>query len=332
MTVFTFCFIVLSEITPKILAREYAVRLAPYALDFLKLVWIFLWPLNAIIGLWTNVLHRIMGQRRNGLQKPISEEELEQTIEMAAKEGGIDQGTGEVLANLIDFSDRIARDIMTPRTKIQAIPIQWTQEQVVRFIATDGHSRYPVMRGSLDEVVGVLLVKDLLMHLQRTSPGSWTRVVRRPYYIAEVAKLGNVLRDMKRVGTHLALVRNETGVLTGLVSLEDVLEEIFGQIRDEHDDPSEAGYDAVIGGPQMLSGDLPLIDFNERFNASLPLGTGYSTLNGYLLERMGGQLPPVGTIIFAEDATFRIQSVSESGIATLELLERTREPERGEED
>jgi putative hemolysin len=321
MAVFTFTHILLSEIVPKLIARQAGPVMAPYAMYFLRIVLVVLSPAVFIFQKLSEGITFLSGMRGRELRQPMSEEELTHTIELATKEGGIDRETGAVLSNLIDFPDRIARDIMTPRTRVMAVNIRWGQDEVLRFIAGDGHSRYPVIRNSLDEVVGTILVKDLLAHLQRSSPGSWTRAIRRPYSISELAPLGSVLRDMKRWGTHLALVRNETGVVTGLVTLEDLIEEIVGDIRDEHDDPSDAGGDRAMGGPKMASGEMPLIDFNDRFNVSIPLDANYSTLNGYLLSRLGGTLPQAGTLIIDDVVTFRIHSVSESGIASVEVID-----------
>jgi|GEM_PF-1115265 len=325
LVTFTIFFIVFSEIVPKLLARRFTIEFATPSLLFLRAVSYLVAPVNLLMGGLSRLVSLVTGRPGGDLHKPFTEEELEQTIEMATKEGGIDRATGEVLSNLMDFQDQIARDIMVPRTKIQAIPVHWSQEQVLRFIATDGHSRYPVVRNSLDEIVGMVLVKDLLAHIQRASPGSWTRVIRKPYWISEVTPLGLVLKDMKRVGSHLALVRNETGVLTGLVTLEDLLEEIVGAIRDEHDDPSEAGLEGAIGGPTLVTGEMPIVDFNDGYGMSLPVDGAYGTLNGYLLQRTGGQIPPIGTLVFADDVTFRIHAVSDAGVATLEILEQPRD-------
>ena len=321
MVPFTLIFLIFSEIVPKVLARHGPMQIAPYALNFLEFVAIVLLPVNFLFVYISRGVVFMSGMTGRDRRSPISEQELTHTIEIATKEGGIDRETGAVLSNLIDFPDHIVRDIMTPRTRIQAISIKWSQDEVLRFIAADGHSRYPVIRANLDEIVGIVLVKDLLSYIQRSASGSWTRAVRRPYFLSELAHLGTVLRDMKRWGTHLALVRNESGLLTGLVTLEDLIEEIVGEIRDEHDDPGEAGGEAAMGGPRLVSGEMPIVDFNDRYNASIPLDASFSTLNGYLLSRSGGQIPPVGTLIYADDLTFRIHSVSETGIVTLELIE-----------
>jgi len=314
-------FIIFSEIVPKLFARRLALDMAPFAMRFLIAVHFVLSPLIWIVQKISSGVVLLSGMPGREVRAPLSEEDLTHTIEIATKDGGIDRATGEVLSNLIDFPDRLARHVMTPRSHMSAISIAWSWDRVLQYIAQDGHSRYPVYRSDLDDIVGVILVKDLLREFQKQSPGSWTRRIRRPYYVSEVAPLGNLLRDMKRWGTHLALVRNEIGVTTGLVTLEDLIEEIVGDIRDEHDDPSEAGLESALGGPRLVNGEMSIVDFNHRFNTTLPVEPSYSTLNGYLLTRTGGQLPPPGTLIIDENVTFRIHSISDAGIVTVELLD-----------
>jgi CBS domain containing-hemolysin-like protein len=291
---------------------------------FLTVVGWVLLPITWLLKKLTSGMVMLSGMPGRERREPVSEEDISHTIDLATKEGGIDRATSEVLSNLIEFPDRLTMHVMTPRSKLASISVSWSWEQVLRYVAVDGHSRYPVYRGNLDNIVGILLVKDLFREIQKPSPGSWTRRIRRPYYVSELVQLGTVLREMKRWGTHLALVRNETGVVTGLVTLEDLLEEIVGDIRDEHDDPSEAGHEQALGGPRIINGEIPVIDFNDRYDRSLPVDSSYSTLNGYLLMRTGGQLPPPGTLIFDDEVTFRIHSVSDTGIATVELMDPVR--------
>ena len=260
---------------------------------------------------------------------PFSESELSHTIKIATIEGGIDRETGEVLENLMEFPDTIARDIMLPRSEITALPVSYRIDDIVNEVKKTNYSRYPVVRKSLDDVLGVLLVKDLLKFIHKGSSGSWTRIVRKPVYVSELAPLGTILRDMKRTGIHMVLVRNEIGVVTGLLTFEDLIEEIVGEVRDEHDAPSEAGGEHAMGGPVFVDGQMSIVDFNHRFEKSLPLDISYSTLNGYLLSRMDGKLPKSGTIIFDDDVTFRTHSVSKNGIAKVELIDHTAVSDEG---
>jgi putative hemolysin len=318
---FIFFLLFFAEIIPKLVARRIALFVAPFAMRFLQFVDLLARPLIWAATSVSGYMVKTLGLSSFDIRRPLGEEEISHTIEMAAKEGGIDKMTGEVIGNLIDFSDRVAKDVMTSRTRISAISVSWSQEDVLRYFSTDKHSRYPVYRNDLDDIVGFLLVKDLLNHMYRGQKGSWTRVIRKPFFVSELGYLGDILRDMKRWGTHLALVRNELGVVTGLISLEDVIEEIVGEIRDETDDPSDSEMETSIGGPIVISGEIPIVDFNERFDVSLPMDTSYSTLNGYILYRCGGTMPTDGTMLIDEDVSFRIENVDDNGIAHVQVIE-----------
>ncbi len=318
---FIFFLLFFAEIIPKLIARRIALFVAPFAMRFLQFIDVIGRPLIWIATLMSGKMVKALGLTAFDIRRPLGEEEISHTIEMAAKEGGIDKMTGEVIGNLMDFSDRVAKDVMTSRTRVSAISVSWSQEDVLRYFSTDKHSRYPVYRSDLDDIVGFLLVKDLLNHIYRGQKGSWTRAIRKPFFVSELGYLGDILRDMKRWGTHLALVRNELGVVTGLLTLEDVIEEIVGEIRDETDDPSDAGLETSIGGPIVISGEIPIVDFNERFDVTLPMDTSYSTLNGYILYRCGGTMPAEGTMLIDEDISFRIVSIDDNGIAKVHVIE-----------
>ncbi len=319
----TIIHIVLGEVLPKMMARASSLKVAPYAVRFLQVSSVLLFPVIWIVTRLTTGIVFLSGMPGREARVPVTEEMVSHTIEMATKEGGLDRATGEVLSNMIEFSDHLASHVMTPRSQVSGISVAWSWDQVLRYVAMDGHSRYPVYRKSLDDIVGMVLVKDLLREFQKPGIGSWTGKIRRPYYVSELAPLGMILRDMKKWGTHLALVRNESGVLTGLVTMEDLLEEIVGEIRDEHDDPSEGGSEH-LGGPRIVSGEISIVDFNDRFDLSLPIDASYATLNGYLLSRAGGQIPPPGTLIIDDMVSFRVQSISDQGIVMVEIIENSK--------
>jgi putative hemolysin len=321
--IFTFIFIFFAEVMPKVFARQYAEAMAPSCLNFLfwveKPLTLLTWTMERLSRLMIWALGFDLGK---SVYRPFSEEEVTQTIELATIQGGLDPETGEALSNLIDFPDLRARDVMTPKSKVKTLNMRMSLDDVIKFISQETFSRYPVFRESFDDMVGTIHAKDLLGTIHKgMTGGNWTRAIRRPYFVSEISSLGEILRDMKRWGTHLALVRNETGVVTGLLTLEDLIEEIIGDIRDEHDDPSDAGFEGPMGGPKIISGDVTVIDFNERFAENLPLEESYSTLNGYILRKTGGKLPPVGTLIFDEAYTFKVIEVNDKGIPLFEVLE-----------
>jgi CBS domain containing-hemolysin-like protein len=319
--VFTFLFILFAEIMPKVIAKQLAIPITPYAMRFLNFISVTIFPVIWVIQHIIHFLTKILQLPSSELNKPLSEEEITHTIEMATRQGGLDKETGAALSNLIDFPDLKARDIMTPRSRIKAVSMAWSFQEVLQYASNDGHSRYPVYSRSLDDIVGFLLTKDLFACFYKQNV-HWTRMMRRAYFVSEFESLGFILKNMKRKGIHLAVVRNETGVVTGLLTFEDLIEEIVGQVRDETDDPEEAGLEAAMGAPRMVNGEIPIVDFNEIYKTNLSLGDSYSTLNGYLLERSGGSLPEAGTLIIDDEVTFRIHSISDVGIATVEVIKQ----------
>jgi len=323
MVMFTIFLILFVEIIPKLGARKSAEKSSFYVLKFLHYVRFILAPLVIISSLFTDLLTKKSKSFRTSLHPGFSEEQLTHTIKIAAEEGGIDKETGIALEKLVDFPDTLARDVMTPRSKVISLPVNFDIHKVIETIKEYNYSRYPVIRKDLDNVMGILLVKDLVAKMKVANFSNWTSIVRKPNYVSELAPLGTILKDMKKTGIHMGFVRNETGVLTGILTFEDVIEEIVGEVRDEHDDPSEAGTESAMGGPQNIDGDMGVVDFNNRFEGSIPLDVSYSTINGYLLTRCGGQMAKAGTLIIDDNFSFRIKSVNKKGIATIEIVEHS---------
>lgn len=323
MTLFTITLIIFSEILPKILAKSFAMIAAPIAMRHLIVTSYVLAPIVFAV----NIILKLTGLSRFShisVSHHISEEELTSTIQMATREGGIDRETGVALENLIEFPDTFARDIMTVRSKVKTLNVRMSLQDTLQMINDTRYTRYPVVRDSLDDIVGILHTKDLLASIHRGAASNWTKFIHPTRYESELTSIGSILRDMKRTGSHMVIVRNESGVNTGVLTLEDIIEEIFGEIRDEHDDPSEGGNEAAIGGPKIVSGDIPIVDFNNRYNAELAVDISYSTLNGYLISRTGGKIPEIGTMIVDEGKTFRIHSISSNGIAHVELIDHVK--------
>ncbi len=319
---FTLITIIFAEIAPKIIARQYAIPIAPWSLRFLQIFSWLLFPVIWCVEWFSRKFLSLFGVSQSGHSRPLSEDDVTQTIELAAKEGGIDRDTGMALSNLMEFSGILAKDVMTPRSQVSAVRLNWTLDELLRYVITDGHSRFPVIRSNMDELVGMVLVKDLVAHMRSGTTTSWTRVVRKPLFISEMAPLGTILRDMRKMRTHLLVVRDEHGVFTGVITLEDIIEEIVGEIHDEYDEPSQEHL-THLGGAKIVSGEMALLDFNDLFHVKLQLDESYSTINGYLLAKTGGKLPPVGTLIFDDMITFKVHSISDSGIASIQIIEHS---------
>ena len=226
-------------------------------------------------------------------------------VEQSQTGGTMETQDARLLEGVFEFSEKTAEDVMTPRTQIVALAADLPVTEAADVIAEAGRSRYPVYVTSLDEIVGVVLAKDVLRAL-RADPSATVGSIRRdPLFVPGTREVEDVLTDMKRLKTHLAVVLDEYGGTAGLVTMEDLLEEIVGEIFDEHDvsvEPAPAG-----GGAPLLDGAMTLSEFNAAWDAELD-DRNYTTLGGFLFGELG-RLPRVGDRIVVGPRTFEIVSM-----------------------
>jgi CBS domain containing-hemolysin-like protein len=271
----------------------------------------------AILNGTANALLRLIGIRApQDHERLHSAEEIRMLVEQSGEGGSLGSQDARMLEGVFEFSEKRAEEVMTPRTEITAIAADATVEAAADEVAAAGRSRYPVYTGSLDEVVGVVHAKDILRAL-RESPGTpIARIMRQPVFVPSTREVEDVLTDMKRLKTHMALVLDEYGGTAGLVTMEDLLEEIVGEIYDEYDPelhPSPAGTDGSV----TLEGAMPISDFNNRFSAALDDGD-YTTLGGLLFGQLG-HLPRVGDRVTLGRHEFEIVAMDGRRVDTVRL-------------
>ena len=235
--------------------------------------------------------------------------ELRQLVERAEAGGAIEPEDAELLEGVFEFSKKNAREVMTPRTEIVALPIDASLDDVIRLVDESGLSRFPVYEGSIDNIVGIVLAKDLLPYVRRADqterPFSLRQVLRSAHFIPGTREVEEVLSDFKRLKEHMAIVLDEYGGTAGVVTMEDLLEEIVGEILDEHDERDEPAQ--ARGGEVLVSGDLNIGELNERFGLAVPENE-FATIGGYIFGTLG-RVPRVGDRVAAGGATFTVRSV-----------------------
>ncbi len=240
-----------------------------------------------------------------------SPEELRMLVEQSQKRGKLDADDARLLQGVFEFSEKTAREVMTPRTEMVALPADLTLEEAADQVAVAGRSRYPVYAGSLDDILGVVHAKDILGGLRSAKGGGATvRSVLRPaVFVPGTREVEDVLADMKRQKIHLAIVLDEFGGTAGLVTMEDLLEEIVGPIYDEYDRPSSElrASSAASGGggtAPVIAGGTPVRDVNRAFGLELD-EQDYTTIGGFLFGAIG-RLPKVGDQVAVKGAVFEI--------------------------
>jgi len=313
----TFLHIVLGELSPRALALLYPERVARWVagplIAFTTVTNPFIWLLKGS----ANVVLRTVGLRApTHIEQLHSPDEIRMLVEQSRKAGTLAKEDARLLAGVFEFSEKNAREVMTPRTAMIALHADDTLGAAADRIAAAGRSRYPVYGESLDDIVGVVHAKDVLGALRRGGPPAPLASLMRPvHFVPGSREVEDVLADMKLRKAHLVIVLDEFGGTAGLVTMEDLLEEIVGQIEDEYDRPGRAGAGAgaPVPGAAAVPGNTEIDDANERLGLDLA-SSDYTTLGGYLFGKLG-RLPKVGDRVSVKGGEFEVTAMDGRRIA-----------------
>ena len=316
LAIVTFFHVVFGELAPRGAAlshpEEVACWLTPPLLGF---AWLAS-PFTNLLNRSSQVVLRLFGQKAAKPEENVhSPEELRMLIEQSQEGGVLQAQDADILEGVFEFSEKNAREVMTPRTDIDALPIEATLDETIALVEESGRSRYPVFEETIDNIVGIVLAKDLIPILRAPPPDFSLRSILRPVHVVPGSReVEEVLSDFKRLKEHLAIVLDEYGGTAGLVTMEDLLEEIVGEILDEYDEPPEhperEGADLVI-----VPGNTNIGELNERFGLDVP-DDDYTTIGGFIFGALG-RLPVVGDRTTAGGAVFTVREMDGRRVETL---------------
>jgi CBS domain containing-hemolysin-like protein len=250
-------------------------------------------PLLSAAVKFDTLAHRVAGVPEPANGSDLITEEIRSVVDEGEREGLVDQEARSMIHRVMEMKDEDVAAVMTPRTEMNVVPVDATLEQARERLLESGHSRMPVVGETIDDIVGILYAKDLLEHLAARNgkpdagPVSLREVVRDPIYVPDTTHIDKLLERMKRERIHIAIVIDEYSGVAGLVTLEDILEEIVGEITDEYDPEAREGIRPV--GPDTIDVDarVHIDDLNERFEFDLPEDRDYETVGGFVLNRLG---------------------------------------------
>jgi putative hemolysin len=282
--------LVIGEITPKSIAIRYAERISLVAVWPTRWLQILLRPLVSLVTLLSNLLVLPFGGTATFHTGALSEEELKIMVEQSEEHGVIETEEKEMIHKVFEFADTVARKVMTPRLDITAIEADVGIEQLIRTVTDSGHSRLPVYDDDLDNIIGIVHVKDVLKGISgETLPKSIRELMRAPYFIPESKRVDDLLGEFRRNKMQMAIVRDEDyGTVTGLVTIEDLLEEIVGDIQDEYDIEEEPMIRQIDDETCIVEGKISLEEFNDRMGIALPMEET-DTLGGFVFGLLGHQ-------------------------------------------
>ena len=298
--VLTLLVLIFGEITPKTLASVHAEPLALAYASIITLLMTILTPVIFLVNKLSFALMKLLGVEPNAKATPMTEHELRTLVEVGHEEGAIESEEHQMINNVFDFGDSKAMDIMVPRIDITYVQVDSSYNEVVDIFKTTRFTRLPVIEDSTDNIIGILNMKELLI-IDSKDEFSIRSIMKEPFFTFEHKSTSSLLDEMREKSINFAIVLDEYGATAGLITLEDILEEIVGDINDEYSGRDEVEIVELISGREyMLSGSLKLDDMNEALELNL-VSEDYDSLGGYIIEHLEDQIPEIGEYITTDE-------------------------------
>jgi magnesium and cobalt exporter, CNNM family len=317
--ILTYLSVVLGELVPKAIALQRAERIAIALAVPVDLLARFVHPLVWLLQKSANAVARLFGVEPSAAGFVVqSREDIRRTVGEAEDVGAIEQAEEEMIYKVFDFAGKEVHDVMVPRPQVVAISVDLPPEECLAAVVDSPYTRYPAYKSSLDSIVGILHVRDLFSALNDRGIANVTieQLLRPPFFVPETKDLAALLADFRRTKHHLAIVVDEYGAMQGIVTLEDVLEEIVGEIEDEYDLPDES-VERIDERTIRIDGTFPIDDFNEQFNTELP-HEDYHTVAGFVFGLLG-RAPEEGDLMDHEGLRFKVLVTDGARIERLEV-------------
>ncbi len=330
--ILTYLHVVIGELVPKGIALGHKEGTALAVARPVRAFFVVFRPLIWVLQRSTEVVLRSLGLQPPGADDDVlSEAELRIVVSQSTEHGEIEQQEQEMLYKVFDFADKEAADVMVPRPEVVALSIDLPPEQCLEAVMDAPYTRYPVYRGTLDEVVGILHVRDLFHALRDRGMADVKieDIVRPAHIVPETKDLAALLTEFRRANQHMAVVVDEYGEMEGIVTLEDLLEEIVGEIEDEFDLPDES-IEQIDEDTIKIDGTFPIDDFNERFHTDLP-DEDYHTVAGFVFGLLG-RAPEIGDDVSHDGMRFDVLEVEGSRIDKIAVTFEQRREQRGRDD
>jgi CBS domain containing-hemolysin-like protein len=318
-SIITSLHIVLGEQAPKLLGLERAERIAlAVSLPLQAFYWLFHWPIRALDWASARTV-RLLGFNASAQHaSSYTETELRQLIDRSRESGHLRAEERRLIHQVFEFSDTLVREAMIPRTEMAAIRNDYTLEQITKAFEQFRYSRLPVYRETPDDVVGFIHSKDVMSYLLKPESFRIEDILQPPIYVVDTARLEDVLRQMQKAKAHFGFVVDEHGGLEGILTLEDLLEEIVGEISDEHDEEVNEQITPVGDRRFVLAGGLAVRDLNRRLGLALPESEAYTTIGGFLMNEAGRVLKP-GEVVRYNGLLFHVERVERRRVMRVRL-------------
>lgn len=314
--VITFFFLIFGELIPKSLALSNSEAVGLWAAPLIERFSKIANVLVSILTASTNVILRPFNVKTFTQREYITEEEVKLLLEEGREQGVFEPQEKELIHSVFEFTDTSVKEVMSPAPQMVVIGLSMTSDRVQEIIAEEKFSRYPVIGKDINDIRGILYAKDFYNVLSKTGSVSIHRLIKPPYFIPETMKISILLREMQRKRVHMAIVIDEYGGVSGLVTLEDLLEEIVGEIRDEYD--TESPVIRLADGSMVIDASISVSDLIEDYKIAIPESPEYETLGGFIVMSLQ-RIPATGDTVDFDNKRFRIIEMVAQRIAKVKM-------------
>lgn len=309
--------ITFGELAPKSIAIQQSTRTVMAVSVPLRVFYAIFKPIIWCLNTFANFILRIVGINAVQGETHHSSEELQYLLEQGRENGALDSNEHELIQNVFEFNERVVKNIMVPRTKISAIELSTSKDELLEVLITEGYSRLPVYDEVIDKIVGIVHAKDILPLLARNEDIVLKDIIRKPYFIPETKKINNLMAELQQKRIQIAIVSDEFGGTAGMVTLEDIVEELVGEIQDEYDE--EKPIVEVINEREFIVNALaPIYDVNEHLPHDLPEDGDFDTVSGWLGD-IFGKIPDVGEQKESDGYNITVLRKSDQNIESVKL-------------
>ena len=321
--VITVVVLIFGEITPKSIAKDFPESFAMFSSPFMRILLVILTPLNFIFSAWKKLVSRLFASKRD---EKMSQEELLMFVEEVQQDGSIDTDEGDLIKNAIEFTDRTAEDILTHRVDLEAVPTDANHEDLANKFTETRFSRILVFEETIDKIVGVINQKDFYVG-EGTTSKSLEEITTQPLFIHRSEKISDLLKLLQQEKSHIAVVLDDYGGTLGIVTMEDILEELVGDIWDEHDEVVE-DFKEVSDDTCIVDCSMNFLDFCERYD--IESDTNSISLGGWITEQMG-KIPEEGDSFAYENLQITITETDGRRVIAAKVVRSDPEDEENED-
>jgi putative hemolysin len=315
--IMTVLVLIFGEITPKTLAAQNSEKVSLIVARPISFLTYLLSPIvfffTKIAGLFT----RLLGGKSNANLPTITEDELKTMVNLSEEEGVIKGHEKTMICNVFDFDDQLIKDVMIQRTDIVAINMNATYDEIMNLIKTEQYSRYPIYNKRIDNIVGILNVKELVFYRNSEEVFDIKKFMKKPYYTFEYLKTSELFHEMKKRRTHMAVVIDEYGGTAGIITIEDLLEEIVGDISDEYDTQTKE-IETIREGEYVVDGSTRIEQLNEQIGTRIE-SEHYDSIGGFIIGEIG-RLPQQGETVEYENTKFLIENIERNRVKKIRVL------------